>query len=270
MVSGSADGQPMPTNVKPSKRICKGDETTRRWRDGSSGKRSNHDRRRSQDHGYESRGITKGMKQIGLRTAGDTLKSCFAAPGAGSPGLSSQPGERRTLSVWKREIAATQPAQSTVVKERVNGAFKYPGEQFLKITGRVKVIDAHTIVFDDGTEVELNGEADAPDLEQKAMFGDAFYPCGQEAAEFLRQLIGDQAVTCFVGSHDGNKPRGRGYCFVQEKNLQTEMVRNGWALSHHSATEAWEVIARENKRGIWRGKFVAPERWRKGERLPGE
>jgi endonuclease YncB( thermonuclease family) len=34
--------------------------------------------------------------------------------------------------------------------------------------------------------------------------------------------------------------------------------------------EPWEVIARENKRGMWRGKFVGPERWRKGERLPGE
>jgi endonuclease YncB( thermonuclease family) len=48
------------------------------------------------------------------------------------------------------------------------------------------------------------------------------------------------------------------------------MVRHGWALSHHSAMEPWEVIARENKRGMWRGKFVGPERWRKGERLPGE
>ena len=31
-----------------------------------------------------------------------------------------------------------------------------------------------------------------------------------------------------------------------------------------------EIIARENKRGLWRGQFIAPKRWRKGERLPGE
>jgi hypothetical protein len=34
--------------------------------------------------------------------------------------------------------------------------------------------------------------------------------------------------------------------------------------------DAWEIIARENKRGLWRGKFTVPERWRKGERLAGE
>ena len=48
------------------------------------------------------------------------------------------------------------------------------------------------------------------------------------------------------------------------------VVRNGWAFSHHSGMDAWEIIARENKRGLWRGKFIVPERWRKGERLPGE
>jgi hypothetical protein len=32
----------------------------------------------------------------------------------------------------------------------------------------------------------------------------------------------------------------------------------------------YEIIARENNRGLWRGEFVLPERWRQGERLPGE
>jgi len=46
------------------------------------------------------------------------------------------------------------------------------------------------------------------------------------------------------------------------------MVRNRWAISHHRGMDTWEIIARENKRGLWRGQFVLPERWRKGERLP--
>jgi hypothetical protein len=41
-------------------------------------------------------------------------------------------------------------------------------------------------------------------------------------------------------------------------------------MAHHSGMAPWEVIARENKRGLWRGKFVFPEKWRKGERLPQE
>lgn len=42
------------------------------------------------------------------------------------------------------------------------------------------------------------------------------------------------------------------------------MVRNGWAMSDNSAMDAWSVIARENRRGLWGGKFVDPQRWRLG------
>jgi endonuclease YncB( thermonuclease family) len=77
----------------------------------------------------------------------------------------------------------------------------------------------------------------------------------------------------FIGGHTGEERVGKnpaGSCFVGETNLEIEMVRNGWALSGHSRMDAWEIIARENKRGLWRGKFIAPKRWRKGERLSGE
>jgi endonuclease YncB( thermonuclease family) len=150
--------------------------------------------------------------------------------------------------------------QFTVIKDRVHG--------LERITGKVKVLNAHTLVFDDGTEVELNGGMDAPELDQKGLVGGAFYPCGKEAAEFLRKMIGDQRVTCFAFGKKGDKVRGD--CFVEETHLEIEMVRNGWALAHHEGMEAWQAIAREKKRGLWRGEFVAPESWRKGERLPGE
>lgn len=68
---------------------------------------------------------------------------------------------------------------------------------------------------------------------------------------------------------DGKRIR-QADAFVGEANLNIEMVRNGWAMAHHSGMAAWEAIARENKRGLWRGTFVFPERWRKGERLPQE
>ena len=157
---------------------------------------------------------------------------------------------------------------STVVKERVAGSIRFPGEQFLRVTGKVKVINSHTLAFEDGTEVELNGTIDAAEPEQKGLIGDRLYPCGEEAAEFLQKLIGDQPVTCFTGAKSTNRLRGD--CFVGEKKLQIELVRNGWAIARHSTMEEWEVIARENKRGLWRGQFVLPERWRNGERLPGE
>src|SRR5262249_24057618 len=90
----------------------------------------------------------------------------------------------------------------------------------------------------------------------------------REAAEFLTKLIGDRPVTFF---DDRDLDRGKqpfGQCFVGETHVQAEMVRNGWAISQHSGMDAWEIIARENKRGLWRGEFVRPENGRKGERLP--
>jgi endonuclease YncB( thermonuclease family) len=152
------------------------------------------------------------------------------------------------------------PAPSTVTRDRVNGLDR--------ITGNVKVLNAHLLVFNDGTEVDLNGGIDAPELDQQGRIGGVFYPCGKEAAEFLRKLIGERKVSCFVFGKRENRVRGD--CFVGETLLELEMVRNGWAVAHHEGMEAWQAIAREKKRGLWRGEFVPPERWRKGERLPGE
>jgi endonuclease YncB( thermonuclease family) len=58
--------------------------------------------------------------------------------------------------------------------------------------------------------------------------------------------------------------------FVGESCLNIEMVRNGWAISDHEGMDGFEILARENKRGLWRGTFVVPGRWRSGDRLPGE
>src|SRR5262249_49398313 len=69
----------------------------------------------------------------------------------------------------KQNEAPTVEAQpkSKVVRDSVPGSFLSPGNGLLRITGKVKVPNAHTLVFDDGTEVELNGGMDAPELEQK-------------------------------------------------------------------------------------------------------
>jgi endonuclease YncB( thermonuclease family)/mannose-6-phosphate isomerase-like protein (cupin superfamily) len=142
-------------------------------------------------------------------------------------------------------------------------------EDRVKFTTKVKVLDAHTLQFEDGRVAELNGLMDAPDLEQVGLIGDSFYPCGKEAAEFLKKIIGDQKVDCyFLGKRKDGKWGGD--LFVGEKSLVVEMVRNGWAVGAHTGMGGWETIAIQNKRGLWRGRFVDPERWRLGERLPEE
>jgi endonuclease YncB( thermonuclease family) len=172
-----------------------------------------------------------------------------------------------------RQLPSSQ-GQSLVVKERVRGGIAYPPERMLlRITGRVRVADPCTLIFDDGTEVILRGGMDAPAMEQQGLIGDSLYPAGKKAAEFLKTLIDNKKVTCFARPKDVVGKRisgGAADCFVGETNLEIEMVRNGWAVSNHSGIDCYEVFARENKRGLWRGQFIPPARWRKGERLPGE
>jgi uncharacterized protein (TIGR03067 family) len=112
MVSGSADGQPMPDSMrKHMKRVCKGDETTT-----TMGGQIFLKARITLDPSKQPKtvdyqmtdGFSKGKTQLGIyEVDGDTFKSCFGKPGAERPAdFTSQPGDGRTLSVWRREKPA--------------------------------------------------------------------------------------------------------------------------------------------------------------------
>lgn len=174
----------------------------------------------------------------------------------------------------EKESSKPDGDRSKVERTLVRGEWRFPDDNLVRINGRVTVLDAHTLRYEDGTEVDLNGAIDAPDLEQKGLIGDTLYPAGKDAAEFLQRLIGERVVTCCIHTDrpDWAEPMKfrQGKAFVEETSLNDELVRNGWAMANHSGMAACEAIAREKNRGLWRGTFVLPERWRKGERLPGE
>jgi len=167
----------------------------------------------------------------------------------------------------ERWLAATpsQPppaaAPPKVVKDRVHGSLNHhPETVWERTSGKVKVIDANTLEFADGTRMDL--DIVAPDLAQKGRIDGKWCPCGKEAAEFLRHRIGNRPVTIY---HSGGTR-----IYIGDEELEHTMVINGWSLADHSSLHAAEIIARENKRGLWRGEFVNPVEWRKGKRLPGE
>jgi uncharacterized protein (TIGR03067 family) len=109
MVSGSADGQPMPDEmVKQMKRVCKGDEITV-----TMGGQLYLKAKITLDPSKKPKtidylmtgGFTKGKTQLGVyELQGDEFKACFAAPGAERPtDFTSEPGAKRTVSLWKRQ-----------------------------------------------------------------------------------------------------------------------------------------------------------------------
>jgi endonuclease YncB( thermonuclease family) len=178
----------------------------------------------------------------------------------------SNRGFWRNMGFDPGKRTAVAQGRPKVVKDRVKGSIYHDKgkREWERITGQARVVDAHTLEFADGTRILLH--LVAPELNQMGMLEGDFYPCGKEAAEFLRKLIGEQVVMCFLVEAQDDKWIG----YVSDTNLAHAMVINGWGLAHHSSLHAAEIAARENKRGLWRGQFLDPDEWRAGKRLPGE
>jgi uncharacterized protein (TIGR03067 family) len=109
MVSGSADGQQMPDEMrKQMKRVCKGDETTTTMgeRVFLKAKIILDPSKKPKSINYQmTDGATKGKTQLGIyEVDGDTFRACFSAPGDPRPtDFTTKPGDRRTSSTWKRQ-----------------------------------------------------------------------------------------------------------------------------------------------------------------------
>lgn len=124
--------------------------------------------------------------------------------------------------------------------------------------GLAYVIDGDTIVLD-GTKIRLEG-IDAPEMRQTCVALGKPYQCGTEARANLRNLIGEAALTC-LGSRLDKYGRFLSVCTVLTKNINREMVADGWAVSYGSYL-AEELAAKSAKRGVWRGAFERPQEWR--------
>lgn len=132
-----------------------------------------------------------------------------------------------------------------------------PGDTF---TGPVlQVLDADTIIVDYRGEAVIRLEAvDAPEIAHPEHRKEG-QPYGEEAAAFARGLCLDKTVTVKVLEIDKygriigrvNLPNGR--------NLQNELLRNGWAwwnffFNHDEALNRMENEAIKAGRGLWAGK----------------
>jgi endonuclease YncB( thermonuclease family) len=134
----------------------------------------------------------------------------------------------------------------------------------------VTVRDGNTIQLGDIT-YRLEG-TDAPELDQTCINDQADpWTCGLDARDALIKIIGGRIVRCDdLGQDKIYKKRHIAVCRIEGEtaNLNQLLVRAGFALDYEPSAKGRflqdEANARDAKRGLWSGCFVAPEEFRIG------
>jgi endonuclease YncB( thermonuclease family) len=129
--------------------------------------------------------------------------------------------------------------------------------------GNVDVIDGDSFRMAKN-EIRLHG-IDAPEYHQTCRDETGRdWACGKEAARALRSLVAGHKVAC-TGLDVDRYHRLVSRCEVGDLELNSEMVRLGWAVAYARHGERYfkeEEAAHSARRGIWRGTFDLPQDWR--------
>ena len=144
-----------------------------------------------------------------------------------------------------------------------------------EISGIPKIVDGDTVHINEN-KFRLEG-IDAPEMRQKCkkeslkisfIIGFTFYKdynCGKVSKEKLKSKIRGSEIKCIFTTKDRYK-RYIATCYKEKKNLNQWMVRNGYAIAYRRYSKKYvpdEDFAKEKKLGLWQGKFMNPEKWRK-------
>jgi endonuclease YncB( thermonuclease family) len=134
------------------------------------------------------------------------------------------------------------------------------------------VRDGGTLELADAT-YRLDG-IDAPAFDQICIDDHAdSWTCGVEARDQLANLIGGRQVRCEdLGPDATTRKRHIGLCTVEGEtaSLNQLLVRQGFALNLEPSAKGRfkedEAGAKDNRRGLWKGCFVAPQEFRVGRK----
>ena len=144
-----------------------------------------------------------------------------------------------------------------------------------EVSGLPKIIDGDTIHINN-YKFRLEG-IDAPEMRQQcqkeslkisSIIGFTFYKdysCGKVSKEKLISKIRGSKIKCIFTTKDKYK-RYIATCYKEKINLNQWMVRNGYAIAYRRYSKKYvpdEDFAKEKKLGLWQGKFMNPEKWRK-------
>jgi len=147
--------------------------------------------------------------------------------------------------------------------------------EITSVTGYAKVTDGDTIKIDT-FKIRLDG-IDAPEKKQKCkkpyltIFMFTFYEdysCGQKSTEALIKKINNQKITCKISDVDYFK-RLIGEYKKRKTNLNAWLVANGHAVAYRKYSKKYvpdEILAKQDKKGMWQGKFEMPWDYRKSNK----
>ena len=136
-----------------------------------------------------------------------------------------------------------------------------------EISGTAKIIDGDTIKISN-KKIRLHG-IDAPEKKQTckkpyltiSVFSfTKSYLCGQVSTNKLTKKINNQIIKCKIKDVDRYK-RLIGECYKRNQNLNSWLVSNGYAVAYRKYSKKYisdEMNAKNNKLGIWQGKFEMP------------
>ena len=131
----------------------------------------------------------------------------------------------------------------------------------------IRIIDGDTIILN-SEKIRFYG-IDTPEKKQKCKDRNGLsYPCGEFATNELKKIISSGQLFCKKRATD-RYGRSISICYVNGVDINSLMVKNGWALAYRKYSRDYideEKEAKDKKMGIWAGKFIAPWRWRKLKR----
>ena len=147
------------------------------------------------------------------------------------------------------------------VETRTAGTFQ------ADLVGRARVIDGDTIEVA-SARIRLFG-VDAPESAQRCLAGSSRWSCGEQATRALAGRIDGRSVACEERDRD-RYGRVVAVCRHGAQDVNAWLVREGWAMAYRRYSRDYvdeEAAARGAQRGLWRGEFVPPWDWRRGDRL---
>jgi len=136
-----------------------------------------------------------------------------------------------------------------------------------ELSGMARVIDGDTIALGQ-QHIRLEG-IDAPETDQVCLDAKGKpWTCGIAARDSLSSRIAGRIVSCAARGED-RYGRMLAICSAGGEDLNAFMVRQGLALDYVKYSRDYtseEDTARERRRGMWAGAFIAPWDWRHRDR----